>query len=297
MDKKQSSFQEITYTLQDGILIHRLMGKMPELHKKYGLWIINSAIDTTAMVNGFASCPVRVFEFYSLSCLSRGSGRLWLSDSSEVKLDEGDWVLICPGDLNRYGGSDDQPYVEDSIRFCGPVVDNLRESGVIKSGVIKGYHCRPIPVIHELACDPGENAQINANISLQKLLVELYNVRVRECAAPSVVELLITEIKQRPDYWWTVSELAEYCQMSTDRLRRSFLQQTGMLPKQYIEELKMRQAAALLLNSTLSVSEVASQFGYVDPYHFSRRFKQRIGAAPEKYRSAYNCSGTKNGKY
>ena len=163
----------------------------------------------------------------------------------------------------------------------------MRASGVIKSGVVKGSHCRQLMSIHELACDPSEHSQINANISLQKLLVDLYNIRERENVAPSAIDQLITELKQRPDHWWTVSELAEFCHLSTDQLRRNFLRHTGMLPKQYIEELKIRQAAALLLDSRLTVTEVAAKFGYLDPYHFSRRFKQRVGVSPEKYRHAY----------
>ena len=287
MDKNVFSFQKISYTVQNGQLIHKLTGKMPVLQQKYGLWIINSSVGSETCINSYNSCPVRKFEFYSLSHLTAGSGKLWLADCGEVQLSVGDWVLVCAGDINRYGGADDQPYVEDSVRFCGPVADGLRKSGVIKSGVIKGSACRQLLSIHELACDPSENSQINANISLQKLLVELYNIRERESTAPSAIDQLILEMKQRPDYWWTVAELAEFCHLSTDQLRRNFMRHTGMLPKQYIEELKIRQAAVLLLDSRLTVTEVAAKFGYLDPYHFSRRFKQRVGVSPEKYRRAY----------
>ncbi|MBQ7397000.1 MAG: helix-turn-helix transcriptional regulator [Lentisphaeria bacterium] len=287
MDKSVFASQKISYTVQNGKLIHRLIGKMPQLQQKYGLWIINSSVDFKSAVNSYSTCPIRKFEFYSLSHLIGGSGKLWLADSGETQLNVGDWILICPGDMNRYGGADDQPYIEDAIRFCGPAVDGMREAGVIKSGVIKGTNCRQLLSIHELACDPRESTQINANISLQKLLVDLYNIRERENSAPSAIDQLIKELKQRPDYWWTVAELAEFCQLSTDQLRRNFVRHTGMLPKQYIEELKIRQAAALLLDSSLSVTEVAAKFGYLDPYHFSRRFKQRVGVSPEKYRNAY----------
>lgn len=287
MDENVFSARTISYTVQNGQLIHKLIGKMPSLQQKYGFWIINSSVDTKTCINSYNSCPVRKFEFYSLSHLTAGSGKLWLPDSGEVQLSVGDWVLVCAGDMNRYGGANDLPYVEDSVRFCGPVADGLRDSGVIKSGVIKGTTCRQLLSVHELACDPSENSQINANISLQKLLVELYNIRERENSVPSVIDQLISELKQRPDYWWTVSELAEFCHLSTDQLRRNFMRHTGMLPKQYIEELKIRQAAVLLLDSRLTVTEVAAKFGYLDPYHFSRRFKQRVGVSPEKYRHAY----------
>lgn len=287
MDKNEFLSQKISYTVQNGQLIHKLIGKMPLLQQKYGFWIINISINCKTAINGYNTCPVRKFEFYSLSHLTEGGGKLWLPDIGETQLKVGDWVLICPGDMNRYGGADGLPYIEDSVRFCGPVADSLRDAGVIKSGVISGSSCRQLLSIHELSCDPRENSQINANISLQRLLVDLYNIRERNNTPPSAIDQLIEELKRRPDYWWTVSELAEFCHLSTDQLRRNFLRHTGMLPKQYIEELKIRQAAALLLDSRLTVTEVAAKFGYLDPYHFSRRFKQRIGVSPEKYRNAY----------
>ena len=287
MDKSGSPQQKIAYTVQNGQLIHKLTGKMPLLQQKYGLWIINTSIDINNGNAGYAKCPVRKFEFYSLSHITDGGGRLWLAETGEVKVRAGDWVLVSPGDLNRYGGADGLSYVEDAVRFCGVVADGLRASGVIKSCVIHGSSCRQLLGIHELVCDPSENSQINANIALQKLLVDLYNIREKENPPPSAIDQLISELKQRPDYWWTVTELAEFCHLSTDQLRRNFMRHTGMLPKQYIEELKIRQAAALLLDSRLTVTEIAARFGYLDPYHFSRRFKQRVGVSPEKYRNAY----------
>ena len=43
--------------------------------------------------------------------------------------------------------------------------------------------------------------------------------------------------------------------------------------KEYIEELKLRHAADILLSSDISIKDTARRFGYRDPFHFSRRFK------------------------
>lgn len=138
-------------------------------------------------------------------------------------------MVIAPGDRNRYGGSDTLPYVEDAVRFCGPAADMMRNAGVISSGIYNlGGVRRLLPLI-ELAQDPSADAQINANIALQKLLVDLYNEhRRRNTLTP--MEELVAEIKSRPDHWWTVEELAEFCNLSTDQLRRNFLRHTGMRP-------------------------------------------------------------------
>ena len=272
---------------QNGQLIHKLTGKMPLLHQKYGLWIINASVDIHNVPTGYSKCPVRKFEFYSLSHITNGGGRLWLAETGEMKVRAGDWVLVAPGDLNRYGGADGKAYIEDAVRFCGPVADRMRDAGVLKSAVIHGSRMRKLLPIISLSHDPSHSAQINANIALQSLLVELYNMRERGRRASPLMSQLLEELKLRPEHWWTVRELAEYCQLSPDQFRRNFQRYTGITPKQYIEDLKLKQAARLLLSSGLPVAKVAARFGYQDQFHFSRRFKQRIGVSPEKYRNAY----------
>ena len=268
------------------LTVHRLTGKMPELQRRYGLWIINCSTAVSSPPGSFRNCQLRFFEFYSLSHLIAGGGRARIGSGREVELAPGAAVLVAPGERNRYGGSDTRPYVEDSIRFCGPVADMMMEAGVVRSGI---YHLggvrRLLPLI-ELAQDPSADAQINANLALQQLLVELYNQRRRRTALTPMEEL-VAAIKSRPDHWWTVGELAELCNLSPDQLRRNFHRHTGMLPKRYVEELKLRQAAELLVSNDLPVTEVAARFGYADPYHFSRRFKRLTGLAPERYRRAY----------
>ena len=266
---------------------HPLVKTPPELQKKYGFWIINCNERSTAPKGSFKQCRERYFEFYSLSHLIDGGGEIWLPGSEERLLVPGDWVLIAPGDLNRYGGSKEHAYVEDSIRFCGPVADRMRDVGILKSGVIHGSRIRKLLPIIALSQDPSHLAQINANIQLQALLIELYNIREKDLNTSPLMSQLLDELKQHPERWWTVKDLAEYCQLSVDQFRRNFRRYTGISPKQYIEDLKLRQAALLLTSSRIPVAEVAARFGYQDPYHFSRRFKLRFGISPGQYRKTY----------
>ena len=82
--------------------------------------------------------------------------------------------------------------------------------------------------------------------------------------------------------------MAELCNLSENQFRRVFNQHTGMSPKRYVDKLRMQQACEILSSTVSPIAEVAHQFGYSDPYHFSRRFKDIIGLSPENYRNSYS---------
>src|SRR5574344_499453 len=176
MDKnRMRNDKKIEFDHSGPIEVHRLLGTMPEFPRTCGFWIINGSVNIHANAESYGRCQPRKFEFYSLSHLYDGGGRFQLGNGPEETLEPGCWVLIAPGDLHRYGGADEKPYIEDAIRFCGPIADRMREAGVIRSGCVRAGNVRRLPPIIELAQDPSNDAQINANAALQTLLVDLYN--------------------------------------------------------------------------------------------------------------------------
>ncbi len=263
-------------------VVHPRLGRPSEVQRRYGLWILGGG-EFRTVPDSFYRTPPRRFEFYSLSHLFRGAGRLWLAPDREWELEPGDAVLITPGLVNRYGGVRGERYCEDAVRFWGPVADQLLACGVLVPGRIPFGAVRRLRLIAELAQDPAAAAQINANLALQRLLVELYNER-RRPAARSALEELLETVKADLRRWWTVAELAELCGMSPDRFRRHFQRATGKLPKTYVEELKLRRAAELLATGELSLGEIGRTLGYRDVYHFARRFKAWSGTPPGRYR-------------
>jgi len=229
---------------------------------------------------------VRYFQFYGISHMFRGHGRLWLEPDLEMEIRPGDYVMVTPGTLNRYGGFL-EVYAEDTINFCGPVADMMMRAGIISNGVFPMGGVRRLLPLIELMQDPAVNSQIQANIEFQKLLVDLYLERCssRQEEYP-LLEQLLLHLKENSRKWWTVADMAEMCNLSCDQLRRVFYRRTGVNPKLYVDRLKLNQAAAMLVNSENGIAEIAEYFGYMDQYHFSRRFKAVLGMSPTQYREA-----------
>lgn len=82
----------------------------------------------------------------------------------------------------------------------------------------------------------------------------------------------------------TRETLAALADMNPEHYSRLFRKYKGKTPIDYITELRMTRAKALMRQGEQSIISVARQVGYADPYYFSRRFKQAVGISPSLYR-------------
>lgn len=282
MDKSCIMDVKIEHRSEPPCTIHHLPQGRQSIHRDYGLWIIHASRSCVSMHNQLHQ---RYFEFYSLSHMYDGSGIYWTPGVRTMEVKAGDGILIAPHFVHYYGAGE-KPYIEDAICFCGPVADVLFNHGIISNGIMSIGATRRLLPIAAMAADPATDAQINANITLQRLLLELfYENRQRQSGdRQSRLEELLALIRSTPEKWWTIEEMAEYCNLSTAQFRRIFHQHTGVLPKLYIDRLKTSWAAAALAAGHDPLEQIARRFGYLDPFHFSRRFKQLTGFSPERYR-------------
>ena len=267
--------------------IHRLLFTMPEREREYGLSIINGSINCISRRCNWDEESDRRFEFYSLSHMFSGFGRLRIGMRT-WDVEPGDAILICPGDWHYYGACNGQDYCEDAIRFCGKIPDFMRKNGLIHTGIFKFGAVRKLIPLIESSRSPAPDAWLKSALELQQLLLDMV-----KCNRTTPVESLLETIHNAPsEHWWSVDELAELRGISRDRLRREFIKHTGMLPKKYLEHFKLRSAAEFLISRQATVTETALHFGYVDRYHFSRRFKYVFGVSPEQYRKLFaNING------
>lgn len=79
-------------------------------------------------------------------------------------------------------------------------------------------------------------------------------------------------------------DLAKTVNISTRQLERLFRRYLSATPKKYYMDMRLQRAQHLLLQTNMSVTEVAVACGFNAASHFSRLFRQRYGMSPHKLR-------------
>ena len=82
----------------------------------------------------------------------------------------------------------------------------------------------------------------------------------------------------------SLEEIAQRLGTSYSNFRRTFREHTGVGPHQYRLHLKLNRARNFLLNSELSIKEIARQSGFEDDQYFYRFFKKAVGKSPTSFR-------------
>jgi DNA-binding response OmpR family regulator len=84
-----------------------------------------------------------------------------------------------------------------------------------------------------------------------------------------------------PDF--SVEELSRELGMSRVYLYKKLLALTGKAPLEFIRTVRLKRAAQLLLESQLTVAEVAYEVGFNNPKYFTKYFKTEFNCLPSAY--------------
>ena len=85
-----------------------------------------------------------------------------------------------------------------------------------------------------------------------------------------------------------VSYFSDEMNMSANYLSDLLKKETGLSAKGHINKMIIEKAKSALLNSTVSVSEIAYDLGFEHPQSLTRLFKSKTGVSPNEYRNQVN---------
>lgn len=231
----------------------------------------------------------RRFPYYCLLHLLSGDGFFYDAALRRTEFfEQGTGLLISPGFEQQYGGRT-KNFTEDSVCFTGPLADEMFRRGLLRNGLFcMGTERRILPVIRAI-----QRASLPALLEASALLVQLLIAlneerrRVDKPACRQHLSALLARLAETAEHEWSVDEMAEYLNISTNSLRKLFLSEQGMTPKHYLDQLWLRRATDLLCRTNRPLLEIAHRLHCADPYYFFRRFRKLSGISPAQYRRKF----------
>jgi YesN/AraC family two-component response regulator len=85
----------------------------------------------------------------------------------------------------------------------------------------------------------------------------------------------------------TLEDAADKLKISSAYLSRLFKTETGMAFGDYVNKLKIEEAAALLLFTEYSDTEISNMLSFSSQSYFIKVFKKFMGTTPKKYKKQY----------
>ena len=144
--------------------------------------------------------------------------------------------------------------------------------------IIKEQHGRHIaPLISEqFILDRIRNDQDRQHIPLQAR-VGLFHENLIEAAA-----LMQANIEEP----LSLDEIASLVGVSRRQIERLFKRYVGQVPTRYYLDMRLRRARELLLQTAMSIMEIAVACGFQSPPHFSKCYRNLFGHTPSAERQS-----------
>lgn len=247
--------------------------------------------------------------------LRRGRCAVVLSDGERIEVAEGDVVLLGAG-VDAMGielcwgpvgglvlAIDDRRLPADIRHVCSSFDVSLEaiDRMVPAERPVRVVHDNPA-LSHVLAeayplVDEGNIGYLRLKaVELLRCLTTLAGVsprgrgsarggsaRVRHVRIALRAQQEMTRDVSRPK---TIPTLAAICGTSPTVLKEAFRETFGVPIYTWYREYRVRLAADALLESDLSVAEIAASVGYSNPSKFTKAFSDTMGATPREWRAA-----------
>ncbi len=143
-----------------------------------------------------------------------------------------------------------------------------------------------------IAADHGEDlansvadqliySSIRTDQDTQRLSIPT-RIGVRHPKLSQVIQMMETNIEDP----MSPADLAEEVGMSTRQLERLFSRYLTRSPKRYYTELRLQKARNLLMQTNMSVINVALACGFASPSHFSKCYRSHYNTTPYRERGS-----------
>ncbi|MBL4702061.1 MAG: helix-turn-helix transcriptional regulator [Phycisphaeraceae bacterium] len=243
-----------------------------------------------------ASRRFRILPNYHMLYLVRGRGRFIDSDHHPTNLTAGIRLDRHPAMPHTIERASDGLWLEFFITLSPSLHQAFIELGMLYPHRVIQH--MPVTVTLLKTCIRLiDDLQVPAFIPADKIVLQLASLlsRFEQVARTQDDAETQRDQMQRAAHLLTdplhqhtpLPDLAKQVCMNYESFRKHFSETYGSSPQQYRIEHRIRQAQYQLLETDMSVQEMAQLLGYPDVFSFSRQFKATCGKSPTAYRRQF----------
>lgn len=228
----------------------------------------------------------RVLDGFALVYISSGKGTFESKPAFSTPVEAGHVFLLFPGVWHRYAPDPSTGWHEHWIGFDGEIARCwLRhkfisaKKPVVKIAAEDTVLATFSRILQSIRANRPALQQILAGAT-HNLVSLVYSAQQAQPAAempnPNAIESAINRIQNEFGRDLDMALLAKELGVSYSWFRHTFTAHTGLSPHQYLLEFRLVRARNLLVETELSIKEIARQTGFEDELYFSRLFRQRL---------------------
>ncbi len=243
---------------------------------------------------------LQTHNFYEFYYLAQGERQYFLNNTI-YQLKQGDVLLIPPNVLHRSIGSETSYYSRVLMDIPKDVFETeFRE----KYETETTKHIYKIPkkrraffesLIEKLEYEYSNNdgysdylirKYVNEILIFLMRMDKGYTFSYSSLTSNRVISSATLYMSEHYEKQLSLDDVAREVGMSKSHFCRLFKEKTGFNFSDYLTGVRINEATKLLLDTDLSITEIASRCGYNDSAYFAMIFKKVKGVTPLKYRKS-----------
>lgn len=226
--------------------------------------------------------------------LFRGSASL-AADGFNYTLNTGDFVVIFPNVVHSYTlendvdvgkfifSPDEIPYLNTALKHERPKTPVIKHEKILKTNL--DSLSREILTEYKSSSAPVQKAYL---LLLTGKLLELCEFEEHKGSNDNIITQIFDYCKMNFRSDITLTDVADALFVSKSYISHIFCRKLKINFRSYINIIRINEAASLMRQEKITVTEAARQSGFGSIRTFNRAFLKHMGTTPKEYKKNFN---------